>query len=121
MKLCMPVVESNGMNSIVFGHFGSAPFFAVYDTETEKLSLVNNNESEHEHGKCMPVDALSKLGAGAVLCKGMGLRAVNLLAAAGIGAFLVEGVTVAEAVAEFTDRKARVLDANGACQHHGCH
>ena len=121
MKLCMPVQDENGLESVVFGHFGSAPFFATYDTEKKELLFVNNNESEHTHGTCMPVDALRELKAEAVLCKGMGMRAVDLLTAAGITPFLVNAQTIGEAVAEFTAQKARVLDANGACQHHNCH
>jgi len=33
MKICMPVSEAKGMDSVIYGHFGSAPFFAVYDTD----------------------------------------------------------------------------------------
>jgi len=71
MKICMPVLDEKGMDSVVYGHFGSAPFFAVYDTDKKDVSFVNNNEREHEHGQCMPVAALQKIGAEAVLCKGM--------------------------------------------------
>jgi len=65
----MPVPEQNGMNSVIFGHFGSAPYFAMYDTEKKDVSFVTNNESEHEHGQCMPVGYLQKNGAEIVLCK----------------------------------------------------
>jgi predicted Fe-Mo cluster-binding NifX family protein len=121
MKICMPVAEQNGMNSIVFGHFGSAPFFAIYDTESKSLAFVDNNESEHEHGQCMPVDAIRKTGAEAVLCRGMGMRAASLLIQAGIKACIVDGETVSEAIAQYNANKVSIINETNACNHHGCH
>jgi predicted Fe-Mo cluster-binding NifX family protein len=109
------------MNSIVFGHFGSAPFFAIYDTESKSLVFVDNNENEHEHGQCMPVDAIRKTGAEAVLCRGMGMRAASLLIAAGIAACIVDCETVSEAIAQYNAKKVTVIDETNACRHHGCH
>lgn len=38
MKICFPVSKVNGMESEVYGHFGSAPSFVVIDTEfNEKI------------------------------------------------------------------------------------
>ena len=121
MRICLPVGNENGLDSVVFGHFGSAPFFAMYDTITREVSFVNNDESAHVHGSCMPVDALRKNNAEAVLCKGMGMRAANLLLEAGITPYLVEAETVAEAISHYDARKVKVLDAASACRSHNCH
>lgn len=121
MKICMPVSEANGMDSVIYGHFGSAPFFAIYDTDKNSASFVNNNESEHEHGQCMPVDALKKIGTEIVLCKGMGMRAANILLEAGITTYMVDAGTIAEGIAQFKAQKAAVMDAGNACQQHDCH
>lgn len=109
------------MDSIVFGHFGSAPFFALFDTETKVVSIVNNSLGEHEHGQCMPVDAISKTGAEAVLCKGMGMRAANLLIEAGIKPYIVDAETVSGAIACYKTQNVKLLDSSVACQHHDCH
>lgn len=121
MKICMPVLEENGLDSIIFGHFGSAPFFATYDTADNQVSFVNNNESEHEHGQCMPVDALKRIGAEAVLCKGMGMRAANLLIQAGITPYMVDAQTISDAIAQYNAKNVVVMDESRACNHHGCH
>lgn len=121
MKICMPVLDANGSDSVIFGHFGSAPFFALFDTETQEVSIVNNSLGEHEHGQCMPVDAIRKTNAEAVLCKGMGLRAANLLLSAGITPYIVEAKTVSEAISQFKAKNVTVMDASSACQHHDCH
>ncbi|HUI92822.1 MAG TPA: NifB/NifX family molybdenum-iron cluster-binding protein [Chitinivibrionales bacterium] len=121
MKICMPVAEDKGMKSVLHGHFGSAPCFALYDSETQRTVFTSNNEAEHEHGKCMPVNTLRTLGAEAVLCRGMGLRAAHLLAAAGIRPYLVEAETVGDAVEKYDKRDICVLDERTSCHAHDCH
>lgn len=121
MRIVLPVGDNNGVDSEVFGHFGSAPFFAIYDTDSQSVVIVENNQSEHEHGSCMPVDALRGHNAEAVLCKGMGMRAANHLIEAGIKPYLVDAVTVADAVKEYKSGNVRLLDASNSCQSHGCH
>ncbi len=37
MKICFPVNSENGLDSIVFNHFGSAPFFIIFDTELKSF------------------------------------------------------------------------------------
>ena len=33
MKICFPAETLQGMNSVVYGHFGSAPGFVIVDTQ----------------------------------------------------------------------------------------
>jgi predicted Fe-Mo cluster-binding NifX family protein len=121
MKLCIPSLDGKGLESLMCDHFGSAPFFTLYDTENRQIAAVSNMNDHHEHGTCMPVDAIKAHGADAVLCRGMGLRAVNLLLEAGVKAFIVDASTIAEAVRKFDAKEVRTLDAGNACQRHGCH
>ena len=44
MKVCFPVENDNGMDSMVYAHFGSAPLFILYDSETNELEVINNSE-----------------------------------------------------------------------------
>jgi predicted Fe-Mo cluster-binding NifX family protein len=106
---------------VVYGHFGSAPFFALFDTDAHDLSIVSNTLEKHDHGQCMPVDAIKKTGAGAVLCKGMGMRAANLLLGAGITPYIVDAMTVSEAISRYNKNAVTVMNATNACQHHDCH
>jgi hypothetical protein len=34
MKICFPVAEDRGINSIIYGHFNSAPFFLIVDADS---------------------------------------------------------------------------------------
>ena len=46
MRILIPVLENRGKESRVSPHFGRAPYFALYDSETEKLEIIEN-KSEH--------------------------------------------------------------------------
>ncbi|RME41495.1 MAG: diguanylate cyclase, partial [Deltaproteobacteria bacterium] len=37
MKVCFPVNNDQGLESEVYGHFGSAPAFVVVDTESHEV------------------------------------------------------------------------------------
>jgi predicted Fe-Mo cluster-binding NifX family protein len=58
MKVCFPVMEQQGLESQVYGHFGSAPGFIVVDMITSELTAINNSDQIHEHGACNPVAGL---------------------------------------------------------------
>jgi predicted Fe-Mo cluster-binding NifX family protein len=120
MRICMPTVDANGFESSLSGHFGSAPYFALYDTESNKVSMVINDHDSHAHGSCMPVEMLQEHHAEIVLCKGMGMRAVDLLKSAGIKVFLVEAATVKEAIDKFNANQIKPLTLEAACQGHDC-
>ncbi|MCX5801060.1 MAG: NifB/NifX family molybdenum-iron cluster-binding protein [Candidatus Eisenbacteria bacterium] len=121
MKLCIPTIDAKGIDSIVSDHFGSAPYFTLFDTESNEIAATENPHGEHTHGGCMPVAVLKTLQADAVLCKGMGARAVGLLGEAGIKALLVDAKTVSEAIEQFKAKSTRSLDAETACRRHECH
>jgi predicted Fe-Mo cluster-binding NifX family protein len=40
MKICFPVESDKGLDSEVFGHFGSAPTFVVFDTEAKSIDTI---------------------------------------------------------------------------------
>lgn len=121
MKLCIPVTEMNGVNSSMSGHFGSAPIFLVYDTDSGKMNPVSNKTSEHEHGACMPVPTMVSAGVNVVLCGGMGARAAMLLANSGIKAFRVTAKTAGEAIELYNNGTMEEITASNACMHHTCH
>jgi predicted Fe-Mo cluster-binding NifX family protein len=58
MKLCFPVIENLGIESHVFGHFGSAPLFLVIDVATSEVTEIRNSDRVHQHGACNPVAGL---------------------------------------------------------------
>ena len=78
MKILIPVLENRGKESRVSPHFGRAPYFALYDSETGKLEIIEN-KSEHFGGMRRPAENMLKYKPDVVFALGMGPRAVDLL------------------------------------------
>jgi predicted Fe-Mo cluster-binding NifX family protein len=121
MKICIPSISTGGPESVLSEHFGSAPFYIIYNMETKTFEVVNNGDTGHQHGSCMPVDLLKRLNIEVVLCQGMGARAAGLLLAAGIKPYLVTAETVSEAIRKYEVQDVCILDDANACHHHQCH
>jgi len=58
MKIAFPTQENNSIESPVYSHFGSAPFFIIVDAETGEQETVDYHDLNHAHGKCQPLVAL---------------------------------------------------------------
>ena len=52
MKLCIPTETNEGKSATVYGHFGSAPYFTIVDTEKDTVEVIDNANQHHAHGMC---------------------------------------------------------------------
>jgi len=121
MKICIPTETGEGKTAQVFGHFGSAPFFTIYNTETLALEIVENGNSHHEHGACNPLAALQGKAVDVVVTGGMGARAVMMLNAQGIKVFRAVPGTVDTIIGNFSAQDLEELTVSNACASHSCH
>ncbi|HPF98522.1 MAG TPA: NifB/NifX family molybdenum-iron cluster-binding protein [Kiritimatiellia bacterium] len=125
MRICIPVVEYRGLDSPVNGHFGSAPAFALVDSETMSVEPVDNGDHGHVHGMCSPLKALAGSKPDAVIVGGIGRGALLGLRDLGIRVYHGAGSTVAQAVALIKAGKLSEIDENAVCGGHGhgggCH
>jgi predicted Fe-Mo cluster-binding NifX family protein len=121
MKICIPSESGNGKISLIYGHFGSAPFFTLYDPDNGEYQVISNSNDHHEHGQCHPLSVIGVQNIDAIICRGMGRRAVQTLDNAGIKVYVSHAQTVEQSLKEFQDNKLEVLDMQGACRGHGCH
>ena len=116
MKICIPTVDEAGRASRISDHFGSARWLTLVDSVTGEARSVANRDRGHVPGSCDAADSLSGLGAEAVICMGIGRRALGSLTRAGIQVFVTESGTVGEAVAEYEmDILAPLVDED-ACR-----
>jgi predicted Fe-Mo cluster-binding NifX family protein len=124
MKLCFPVVDNEGLESRVYGHFGSAPCFLVVDTETSEVNEVINRDLQHAHGACSPLRALGGTVLDAIIVGGIGAGALLGLQSAGLKVFQAQGVTVADNLACLGMDLLPELSADMVCaghdHGHGC-
>ena len=101
MRICIPTETDTGKNAKVYGHFGSAPFFVIYDTDENSFEISDNPNKEHIHGTCQPMEALPRKDVDIVVCGGMGARAVKALNIEGIRVYMATGRTVEEIIAQY--------------------
>jgi ArsR family transcriptional regulator len=123
MKICIPVLEDRGLESVTYSHFGSAKVFLVCDPETMKLERVSNTDSEHEHGMCNPVAAISGVEVDAVVVGGIGPRAVQALNSSGIRVYRSVPGSVSDNIEAFRKGGLPEISSAGACSSghgHGC-
>jgi predicted Fe-Mo cluster-binding NifX family protein len=119
VKVCIPVAEYRGLDSLVYGHFGSAPAFALVDSGTMSVEAIGNRDHDHVHGACSPVKALAGASPDAVVVGGIGLGAVLGLRAAGIKVYRCDSGTVADAVRLLKADELPEITEDGACAGHG--
>ena len=126
MKICFPVKENEGMDSKVFGHFGSAPMFIVVDTDTREIQEEFNRDQDHGHGACRPLKALGGRACDAIVVGGIGAGALSKLNRAGLTVFKAHKATISANVDRFEKGELDEFDNDLVCaehQHghdHGC-
>ena len=118
MKLCIPVNSSNGLDSIVCGHFGSAPAFIIVDTDSLTFESVSNNNAHHAHGMCQPLAAISGRNVEAIAVGGIGAGALAKLRAGGIAVYKAQHSTVRETVAAMKQGQLSLVDSKESCGGH---
>ena len=121
MKICIPTETNEGKSAKVYDHFGSAPYFTIYDTEKDDYETIDTSNQHHIHGTCNPIDALNGKGIDAVVCNGMGKRAVQKLNDAGIRAYIASGANVREVIDKYQANELEEMTMDNACHRHGCH
>ena len=122
MKMCFPVESDQGLESKVFGHFGSAPVFVVFETETSSIDTINNQDLGHVHGKCSPLKALDGKTVDVIVVGGIGAGAINKLNGMGIKVYRASEGTVRDNIGLIESNTMSEITVEHACGGHagGC-
>ena len=121
MRICIPTETKDGKQAQVFGHFGSAPYFTIYDTEKDTVEIISNANEHHSHGMCHPMGALNGKNIDAVVCGGMGMRAVQKLNEGGVKTYRAVPGTVADIAEQFSKGSLEEITVENSCSQHDCH
>lgn len=119
MKICIPVTEDRGLESPVCAHFGSAPAFLIVDVEKGEHRTIPNRNQHHAHGMCSPLAALDGQAVDAVVVGGIGMGALQKLAAGNIRVLLAQHATAGETIAAYRAGALRPMEPGMACAGHG--
>ncbi|KIH75907.1 Predicted Fe-Mo cluster-binding protein, NifX family [Geoalkalibacter ferrihydriticus] len=119
MKLCFPVEHNAGLDSPVYGHFGSAPLFVLVDSETQEVRELANRDLHHQHGACSPLKALGGETVEAIVVGGIGAGALSGLRQAGLKVYQAQGATVADNLDLYNEASLLELTPGQVCGGHG--
>lgn len=115
MKYAIPVKGTNTWDELVETHFGRAPYFAVWDKETDEVIIVKN-ESNHFGGVGMPAEFLSDKCNG-LICGGIGIKAIQLCNQLGLSVYVGASGTVKTTVEDFKMGKIKEAAHGDGCVH----
>jgi predicted Fe-Mo cluster-binding NifX family protein len=118
MRIGFAVETNEGLASFVYGHFGSAPSFIIYDSELNQTVTVDNTNAHHVHGACNPIMALGGNKIDAMVVGGIGPGAIMKLNSMGVRVYRAGAATVGENIVLFGQSKLLELSMNDACQQH---
>ena len=107
-----------GLESRVYGHFGSAPGFVIVDTKTRSFEEIGNDDLHHEHGMCQPLKALQGREVDAVAVGGIGMGALMKLQAQGIKVYRATEGTVRDNIGLILEQKMPEFSAGLTCAGH---
>ena len=119
MKVGFAVQADEGMESIVYGHFGSAPAFIIVDTELKQVLGLDNRNMHHEHGACNPIMALNGNQIDAMVVGGIGPNAIMKLNAMGVKVYRAVAATVSGNVDLLGENRLQELSMDDSCRQHG--
>lgn len=122
MKIAIPTDNDAGCDSKISSHFGSAPYYAIYDQAAKELFYIKNEEKDHVHGQCQPTAELIRTGITAVICNSLGFRAINNLEKIGIKVYFSNNAkNIKEVIEKIEASDLPEYNVENVCQQHQCH
>jgi len=118
MKIAFPTHENKGLDSPVYSHFGSAPFFVIVDADSGEVEILDNQDLGHDHGNCQPLLALGSTSVDAVVVGGIGGGALKKLVDANVKTYRAIDGTISENLSLFRADKLPVFAMDHTCQGH---
>ncbi len=112
-KVYFPLINNKGENSEISSHFGHAPYFGLYDTETKKLKITDNT-LDHHNEQISPVDqVMQNANPTMVYAHGIGARAISLFAEKRVVIKTGQYQTIKEVI----NNLDKLSDLVGGCKH----
>jgi len=117
MKICIPTIGKKGLDDSVGEHFGRVPTYTIINLETNEVKVVPNI-SHHMGGQGNPPDIMAREGVNAMVCQGLGRRAIAMFEELGIEVYIGASGTVQDAIAAFKEGKLQKAGESDACGKH---
>lgn len=120
MKVVIPV-ESKNDDASVCPSFGRAPFFMIFDAETQKADFIDNAAANSQGGAGIKASQiLVDSGAKVLITYRCGQNAADVLKAGGITIYKAENGSAKDNVQKYKEKKLSVLtDIHLGFHNHG--
>jgi predicted Fe-Mo cluster-binding NifX family protein len=117
MKIVVPTDGREGLEDKVAGHFGRCNTYTFLDEHGNVVEIIANT-SEHMGGKGLPPELMKNHGAGVLLCRGLGPRALGLCGELGIEVYVCEAETVKEIFGMWKSGRIERAGSEDVCEEH---
>jgi len=117
MRISVPSMGNKGLDDMVGQHFGRVPYYAVFDTETDKVEIVDNT-STHMGGQGYPPELLHAHKVDVMLCSGLGQRAVEMFEQLGIMVYVGAMGTVKDTIEAWKRGELQEVTDETVCKEH---
>lgn len=117
MKICIPTTGENGLDNFIGEHFGRVPTYTIVDLDTDEVKVIPNT-SEHMGGQGHPPEIMAREGVNAMVCRGLGRRAITMFEELGIEVYIGASGTVRDAIDAFKQGRLQKAGIGDACGRH---
>ena len=119
MRYLVPLENDEGLRSRISAHFGRAPFYAIVSCEklgAEAKVEIRSAPGLMHGGGCGATDIIRSFGVDAVIVKGIGIRAIQILREIGVKIYKTSSETLDQVIEELRDEKIMAIDDREACK-----
>ena len=119
MRCLVPLENDQGLQSKVSAHFGRAQFYAIVSYEkpgAEAKVEIRSAPSLMHGGGCGAADIIRSFGVDAVIVKGIGIRAIQVLREIGVKVYKTGSETLDQVIEELRNERIMVIDDREACE-----
>ncbi len=107
-RIFFPLLDNRREESEISQHFGHAPYFGVYDVQAGKLSIIGN-DLDHTDPSKSPIDQIVEaVHPTTIYAKGIGGRAIQLIAQKGMALKTGDHRTVGDALKDLGNLRDQI-------------
>ena len=117
MKIVIPTNSEKGLDDTTAEHFGRCNTYTFLDEKGNVIEVITNT-SEHMGGTGLPPELMKKHGADVLLCKGLGMKALDLCKELGIDIYVCQAQSVKEIFEMWKNDKIKKASSDDACPEH---
>jgi len=119
LKYLIPLQENSGITSKISFHFGRSPYYAIvtHDQSADKIEMEIKSISSISHGEiCGAGEMVERAGADAVIVKGIGPKAIQMLQRRGTRVYMTSSETLNQVIEEIRAGKLKPASDNVLCR-----